>query len=83
LGYADFRAFWELPPSISIHPFELILLKPDALLAKPLIQGLLSAWSAYRNHHDRKVERCRQSGCVEMGRAAAIHSFAVCAVLIG
>jgi hypothetical protein len=38
-----------------IHSFELILLKPDAHLSKPLIQGLLPAWSAYRNHHDRNV----------------------------
>jgi hypothetical protein len=52
LDHSDFRAFSELPPSISIHPFELILLKSDSRLAKPLMKGLLPAWSGYSNHHD-------------------------------
>jgi hypothetical protein len=52
LGHSDFRVFSELPPSISIHPFELILLKSDSRLAKPLMKGLLPAWSGYSNHHD-------------------------------
>jgi hypothetical protein len=53
LDHSDFWAFSELPPSISIQPFELILLKSDSRLAKPLMQGLLPVRSAYSNHHDR------------------------------